>query len=89
MPRNKDNTEAIEQLIRETPLCSRGHDCCKSDCGDIPKGILIDKGEAVKCLEERAKTCNYSIPYGGSYFCSCQIRKYIARKFVISGNERE
>ena len=80
MPITEENRREIERVIAETVLCKRDLACYNSNFQDVAKGTVINGGQAVECLEKGAKTCNYSIPFGLSYFCNCPMRQYIAQK---------
>jgi hypothetical protein len=74
-----DVLRRIEELKKQTN-CHRDFSCIKSNFEDMGKVRIVDCEKALECLEERGKTCNYSIMFGfNNFFCRCPIRRYIAK----------
>ncbi|MHC5119936.1 MAG: hypothetical protein ACYSO7_00195 [Planctomycetota bacterium] len=38
-------------------------------------------GNIIECLDENAKKCERSLPFGSDHLCTCPLRRYIAKHF--------
>lgn len=34
------------------------------------------------CLEENARECKFSLPFGDGHFCHCPLRSYVAKELM-------
>jgi hypothetical protein len=43
---------------------------------------MVDlNGNIIECLDENAKQCERSLPFGSGHLCTCPLRRYIAKHF--------
>ena len=70
----------LKQLISKVKSCERDFVCARPGFNDVPKGSVINNGELVECLEDRAKHCKHAVPYGNGSYCYCPVRLFIASK---------
>ena len=54
--------------------------CCKSEFEDLYRARDVGLESYIKCLEENPEKCVFSLFFGYSYFCTCPLRIYIAKK---------
>jgi hypothetical protein len=64
--------------IRHEVACPKNFACCESAFENLCKVSVFTQAGLVECLEERAKSCAFSMSFADSYFCSCPLRTYIA-----------
>jgi hypothetical protein len=79
-----DEIDEIAKIIggQKCPFDFR---CYKSGfkdlCGAVLGPILDSGNPVVECVDEKAKKCRYSSPFGSTFVCACPMRCYIARHF--------
>ncbi|NIP25904.1 MAG: hypothetical protein GWN67_16085 [Phycisphaerae bacterium] len=69
------------QEIMSGMQCHRDFECYKSGFEKLGRIGIVGNAVKLVCLEEKANTCNYSLPFGYGYICKCPLRNYIARNF--------
>ncbi len=76
----QEHRAQIEEIISGME-CPKDLKCYKSDFENLSKIRIFRDGELVECLNESSWSCNFSFHFGNIYFCSCPLRKYIAKNF--------
>ena len=76
----QEQKEQIEEIISGME-CSKDFKCYKSGFAELCKAKIFQNSEIIECLAERPWSRNFSFHFGNIYFCSCPLRKYIAKKF--------
>lgn len=75
-----DEIETIEEIFSKQD-CPLDFICYKSGFEDICGAIMDSDGMVVECVDENAKECHHSSPFGSTFLCACPMRLYIAREF--------
>lgn len=70
----------IQEIVRDIQ-CDRDFECYKSDFKNLSKIGIVGDATMIECLEKRAKTCKFGLPFGLGYICKCPLRNYIAKNF--------
>lgn len=70
-------------VIKKTSRCKKDHSCLSGDIADLCKVEMCvdDKVHFIKCNNEYA--CNYRIPFGYSFVCTCPVRKKIYNMYKV------
>jgi hypothetical protein len=61
-------------------MCSKSFKCYKRGFKNLCKAEDVGVETFLKCLEEHPAECKFALPTGHSYYCSCPLRVYIAKK---------
>ena len=80
--KNVDMEEDISKEIREIISdiqCQHGLCCLETGHDKACKATDVGLKEYIKCLEEDASLCQFSVSFGSHYFCSCPLRVNICR----------
>ena len=72
--------ETIENIISKQD-CPLDFKCYKSGFEDLCGAIMDSGGMIVECIDENAKECRHSSPFGSAFLCNCPMRLYIARTY--------
>jgi hypothetical protein len=75
-----EEIDTIAKIISEQE-CPFDFICYKSRFEDLCAAILDSGGRVVECVDENAKTCRHSSPFGSTFICACPMRCYIATQF--------
>ncbi|MDD5616939.1 MAG: hypothetical protein PHH85_12155 [Candidatus Methanoperedens sp.] len=72
-----------DDIIKNTNRCKKNHSCLSGDATDTCKVEMCvgDKVHFIKCNNEN--TCNYKIPFGYSFVCTCPVRKEIYKMYRV------
>ena len=80
----KDEIDEIAKIFSEQE-CPFDFKCYKSGFEDLcgaALGPILDTGRPiVECIDENAKQCHFSSPFGSTFICACTMRCYIAKHF--------
>ncbi len=60
--------------------CPKEFVCCESGFEDLCRARDVGLESYIKCLKENPEKCVFSLSFGYSYFCTCPLRIYIAKK---------
>ncbi len=60
--------------------CSKDFLCYTSGLEKLCRATDIGLEKSLVCLESNPQDCKFSVRYGGSFFCQCPLRVYIAKK---------
>ena len=77
MPESTD--KKIKELIGQIK-CPKDFICYKSGFENLCKAEDVGMKSFLKCLEENPRDCLFSRGYAESYYCTCPLRLYIAKK---------
>ena len=77
-----EQKKQIEEIISRSE-CPKDFKCYKSDFSEVCKASNIGLGGFVECLEQNGNLCNFSMPFGKSYLCTCPLRIYISKELNI------
>ncbi len=69
----------IEELISRFKY-PEDFECYKVGVGTLCKAKDIGLASHLICLEKNPNKCNFSLPFGGQYFCKCELRVFIAKE---------
>ena len=75
----EDQRKKIEEIINHFK-CPKDFKCYKSHFNALCKAKDIGLETFLECLEENPRSCPVSLPFGNTFFCSCPLRVYIAKK---------
>jgi len=77
----QDNRKEIEEIIGQLK-CPKDFKCYRSGFETLCKAEDIGMKTYLKCLEEDASHCLFSMSFGSGsmYFCACPLRVYISKK---------
>jgi len=75
--------EIDKETLKQTTHCDSNFKCLKNDVAELCKIESCFNGELhfIKCKDELV--CNYKMPFGGSYVCSCPVRREIYNKYRL------
>lgn len=73
-----ENNEQIDEIISQMQ-CKKGFQCSKPGFKALCEAKDIGLKDVVKCLNIPLGGCEYSFPFGDSYFCKCPLRVYLAK----------
>lgn len=76
----QEHDSKIQEIMRSMQ-CYRDFECYKSGFENLRKVEIGVEALLIECMEEKAKTCKYGLPYGLGYICKCPLRNYIAKNF--------
>jgi hypothetical protein len=68
--------QVIRQKIAECG-CTKKTKCIDTDFGDVGPVKSVAAGELLECYTDRAKRCQFAVPFGGTHFCRCPVRAYL------------
>lgn len=68
----------IEQIASQMQ-CSQNFMCCQSAFANICQAKDIGLESYLKCMEPECFECAFCFYYGSVSYCSCELRRYIAR----------
>lgn len=75
-----EDIDAISNIFSKQD-CPLDFKCYKSGFKDLCGAILDSDGRVVQCIDENAKKCRHSSPFGSTFICACPMRCHIARHF--------
>jgi hypothetical protein len=81
MELSEEEKRHIEK-VKAKMNCPFDFKCQKDQFTGYPK--IKPVGTLLSCLEEDAKFCGYSLPFGNGFFCKCPLIKYIYRFGSVS-----
>ena len=68
----------INKALKKS-TCPQGCKCYLLKPDEICKARGTDIENLLECLEEEPEHCTFSMPFGNTYFCKCQVRKELAK----------
>jgi hypothetical protein len=71
----------IEKIASEMS-CPKNFECYKSGVKKFCKTRDFGLSQYLDCLEKNPEMCEFSLPFGNGYFCTCPIQLYIAKNLV-------
>ena len=74
--------ETIE-AIKAKMDCSKGFICFESNFTNLRPVKDVGLPDFVQCLREEPQECEYAVPFGYQYFCSCPLRVYVAKELKV------
>ncbi len=77
----KKHEREVSQILNGLK-CSKDFICYTSGLEKLCKAMDIGLEKSLVCLESNPQDCKFSVRYGGSHFCRCPLRVYIAKKVV-------
>lgn len=72
-----------DDFIKAAIRCKKNHSCLSGDKDNVCK-VEMSIGEKIhfiKCKNE--DICNYRIPFGYSFVCTCPVRKELYNRYGI------
>jgi hypothetical protein len=69
----------LEKIIGQMK-CPKDFVCYTSGFKALCKAEDVGMKSYLKCLEEKPTDCVFSLGYAESYYCTCPLRCYIAKK---------
>jgi hypothetical protein len=83
--RKTDNMESAVQEHLDKMIgglqCPKEFSCYTSNFKNLCKAEDIGLESFVVCLMNDPLACKFSLQFGGFFFCQCELRVYIAKKF--------
>ena len=77
--KGEEQKQKINELMA-IMRCPKGFQCVESGAKEVCKALDIGMKSFLKCLENDARGCQFSISYGDSYYCKCPLRLFMAKK---------
>ncbi|MBU4076988.1 MAG: hypothetical protein KKI06_09830 [Euryarchaeota archaeon] len=79
----KNDLKVHDDIIKNTDRCKKDHSCLSGLTTDLCKVEMCvgDKIHFIKCLNEHI--CNYRIPFGYSFVCTCPVRKELYNRYKV------
>ena len=74
----KEKLIKIKQVL-ENSTCPHGCKCYRLKLEDICKARATDLENLLECIEDNPEQCTFSMAFGGTYFCKCQVRIELAK----------
>ena len=75
-----EEIDEIQEYISKNK-CPFDFKCYKKGFEEL-SGVIVDlQGNIVECLDENAKQCHHSLPFGSGFLCACPLRRFIAKRF--------
>jgi hypothetical protein len=68
----------LEDLIGQIQ-CPKDFICYRSGLEKLCKAEDVGMKSYLKCLEESPRDCVFSLGYAESYYCTCPLRRHIAK----------
>ncbi|MBU3968326.1 MAG: hypothetical protein KKG76_13320 [Euryarchaeota archaeon] len=79
----KNNLKVDDDIIKTANRCKKNFSCLSSDETDLCK-VEMNVGEKIHFIKCKNKnTCNYRIPFGYSFVCTCPVRKELYNKYKV------
>jgi hypothetical protein len=75
----EDHAKEIEKIIDDLQ-CPKNFKCSRLGLERLCKAKDIGLETHIECLEEDSLECQFSVAFGGLYYCHCPLRIYIAKK---------
>jgi hypothetical protein len=75
----EDYRKKIEKIIGQMQ-CPKDFKCCNSGFETVCKAKDVGLESHLECLEKHPFDCQFSVRFGGLYYCDCPLRVYIAKK---------
>lgn len=73
----------VNEMKRTDNLCPRDFRCLTSNFTNIGRIEDIGLKNYLVCKEENAQRCVFAIPFGNAHFCTCPLRRYLARELKV------
>ena len=72
-----------DSTIKKTTKCEKNYSCMSKKRKELCKVTytIMDAVHFVKC--HNTEHCDYLLPYGHAFYCSCPIRKEIFHRYHI------
>jgi hypothetical protein len=77
--KHKKNIKELMEKIQ----CPKDFQCYKSGFKKLTKVKPLADGRLFECLALNPPVCGFSLPFGDTHFCLCDLRKYIAKNFNL------
>jgi hypothetical protein len=75
------------EKVKAKMNCPFDFKCQKDEFASYPK--IKPVATLLSCLEEDAKQCGYSLPFGNGFFCKCPLNKFIHNSGSIHQEDRD
>jgi len=59
--------------------CPKNFECYKSGDGKVCKTRDFGLSQYLDCLENEPQSCEFGLPFGNGYFCTCPVQLYISK----------
>lgn len=82
MPPSTEQKEVIQQKIVECG-CTKDPKCIDTDFEDVTPVKSVAAGELLECYTDKAKNCEFALPFGRTHLCRCPIRQYLYKQLNI------
>jgi len=76
----QEHADRLQELMAGLE-CPKEFICHKSGFTRLCKVRKAGASGFLECLEEDARTCQFSLPYGDPPACLCPVRAYVAAEF--------
>jgi len=70
----------LEELQKQV-ACEKKFACVDSALADLCKGIYHTELDIFECSNDTETPCSFCRPFGGTFVCTCPLRRLIARNF--------
>lgn len=82
MPVEEEQKEVIRKKI-EACGCTKDTKCIDTNFEDVAPVKSVAAGELLECYTDRAKRCQFALPFGRTHFCRCPVRAYVYKELHI------
>ena len=79
---SSEQKEILREKIRRCG-CTKEVKCIDTDFQDSAPVRSVAAGELLECYTDRAKKCQFALPFGATHFCRCPVRAYLYRELGI------
>ena len=76
---NEEDKRAVDE-IKANVQCNKEFQCLENDSENLCNARDMGLEGYVECIDDEVLGCQFSLPFGDSFFCSCPIRVYLIKK---------
>lgn len=70
------------ESVKANVDCPKDFICIKNRLENLCKAEDLGLDEFLECLQENPSVCPFSFRFGNKYFCKCEVRFYLAKKYA-------
>ena len=70
----------IETIFSDVD-CPKGFSCLKSGLKNLCEAKDLGLDQFLECMETKPYDCSFAFKYGDCYFCKCEVRFYLSKKY--------
>lgn len=79
---SKMDLKIDEEILKKTTRCKKNFSCLSGERSLCNIELCVnEKIHFIKCVS--GESCNYRIPFGYSFVCTCPVRKELHKRYGI------